>query len=380
MLKLRTPENVFKTTPSPAKPYVAPSEIPNGRYDEPDRAIGVGQKRNGDVNTNKSCGSDVDSGRESLSSTNAFLMEEDTMPEQHDQPKVKVVGELLKKDVKATDPSAALDTPSLNGGIDLSSLIIAKEIIIGGSAFTPKTDPKLSSKKKPSPNDAVRKKRLEPETKLKSPLVIKRTPPVEKSPSIPKDVAKSVPKKTPISRSNSKDSINTSITTNSVDKFAAKKKLTPKFSLDSKTKEIKKPEVVRNSIKTDTDRKKSSKPVPSSSLKTKLNLNKSRAKNDISVESLATYSYEFYNEAMQKKCNADENSIYKDFSSVFPTSLDSSPITSKGCTSCLPSFRRQQSNLPVIRCFISDYYEFMVGRGEVARLGMRKITTKNSFE
>ncbi|XP_065201687.1 unconventional myosin-XVIIIa isoform X3 [Planococcus citri] len=363
MLKFRTPENVFKSTPMSAKSFAMSPEITTngGGYDETDRAVVVvGQ--NGDVS--KSNGSDVDSGRESLSSTNAFLMEDDTM---HDPPKVKVVGELLKKDVKTgSDPATvSVESPSataLNGGIDLSSLIIAKEIIIGSSPFTPKTDPKLCPKKKPTPNDAVRKKRLNEHIDNKQKLtgvLIKRNIPVEKSPpSIPKDatvINKTVAKKSPITRSHSKDSMSSSptpATTLAGDKFAAKKKLMPKFSLDSKTKEFKKPDPVRNPItKTDSDRKKSSKPVPPmSSLKTKSNLNgksTTRARNDASLESITTYSYELYNESMQKRSNADftENSFYKDLSSVFPGTLDSSPIKSNGCTSCLPIFRRQ-SDVP----------------------------------
>lgn len=361
MLKLRTPENLtFKNTPtigdtkSEKKERYHVTKMLNGNamksIDETDCVV---VRRKGDANLSRNNCSEVDSGRESLSSTNAFLMEDDTTPGKADdeQPKVKVVGELLKKDVKSCDvPPAPIDGQVLKGCLDLRELIIAQDIVIGSPPFDQKSDSKSYLKKKPVVSDGVRKKRIQRvaehvDTKQKVVNVLtKKSAPVEKTPPpVAKD--SKIVKKFPISRSNSKDSVSGVVTPN--DK--SKKKLVPKLSLDSKTKEIKKVDLIRNTVKND-DRKKLSKPVPLSSPKVRTNINgrinRTKGDNQSSDVNPAAY-YEFYNAAIHRKCNADaaENSFYKDISQVFTPNVSAGE---EGCVSCLPICGLSNSNKQVI--------------------------------
>lgn len=385
MLKLQTVEKLtFKRSSSiignddkgkQEERYRSPKTIINEGFDEPDNrvtivkieATAVAATQNGDtININgKYNGNNVDSGRESMSSNNAAAL-----LEQDQQPKVKVVGELLKKDVQTSNdpnPIAPLE-PILNGGIDLSSLIIAKDIVIGSPTFGTgvKSDAaRMVPKKKPVPADSMgmRKKRIQRvsehvETKQKVVSLLNKknvTTSNEEKPTatISTEPAKTIVanKKLPMLRSNSKDSVNgvvtqtmaTSTSTMTGDK--SKKKLIAKLSLDSKTKEQvspvyqqKKPlDVLPNkngAMKVDNvDRKKLlnksgvtnySSPKIKANGNCKIGRNRSdeRATKNGDAEVNSVVYHELYNAAVNRKFNsdcADNSSFFKDISEIFPS-------------------------------------------------------------
>lgn len=287
MLKVQTTET-FKNKLSTGNGYLASDIV---KHDEPDHAIG----------------SDVESGRNSLTSTNTFIVENKIRSQsQYPSAKVKVVGELLKKDVKCAEVanSTPFIEPILNG-IDLSSLIIAKDMVIGGPPFS-----KIDSKCKKSTVDPNRKKRIQrvaehidAKQKMAGLSITKPSSIGEKTK--PKEI-KSVVRRPTVVRSNSKDSVNTF---NSIVPDKTKKKLAPKLSLDSKTKEVKKDSKANGKL----ELRKPLNPSPASSPKFK---NSDRKFSNVKH---TTYQ-ECYNTAMNRKCNSDwlDNSCYKDFSKLFP--------------------------------------------------------------
>lgn len=279
-----------------------------GVQDEPDRIVN----------------SDVDSGRESASST-MLLMEDEVLDQRNCSPSplpstVKVVGELLKKDVKCPQPTDSLNfDESLLNEINLSSLIIAKDLVIGGPPFT-STNQKL--KKKPMP-DVARKKRVQRvaehiENKQK---VMGALPPTKLSilaspvdRGKPKEV-KPLVRRSSVVRSNSKDSVNGIAP--SIDK---KKKLSPKLSLDSKAKDIKK--------ETKAELKKIPKMSSVTTVRNRINTGKPNRNTEDSKKANTAFkkSYEL---AVNRKENVGcgSTSLYKDLDEVFTSNVTDSSVT-----------------------------------------------------
>lgn len=283
-------------------------QLQPGVQDEPDRIVN----------------SDVDSGRESASST-MLLIEDAVLDQRNCSPSplpstVKVVGELLKKDVKCPQPTDSLnfDEPLLNE-INLSSLIIAKDLVIGGTPFT-STNQKL--KKKPMP-DIARKKRVQRvaehiENKQK---VVGAMPPTKLSilaspvdRGKPKEM-KPLVRRSSVVRSNSKDSVNGIAP--SADK---KKKLSPKLSLDSKAKDIKK--------ETKAELKKIPKMSSITTVRNRINAGKPNRNIEDSKEANIAFkkSYEL---AVNRKENVDcrSTALYKDLDEVFTSNITDTSIT-----------------------------------------------------
>jgi len=297
MIRLRTLETPFKSKLN-TKDNTA--YLTNG-HDEVDRGI-------------------VDSGHESMNSTSTTV--DDEVVEK--PATVKVVGELLKKDVQSvprTD-SVPFIEPMLNE-IDLSSLIIAKDLVIGGSPFV-KSDPK-SLKKKPTTTattpvpEAARKKRVQRAAEDSKQKAVGTPSSAKANASPAQAVEKSRPKEAkpsslvrqaPVTRCSSKDSINGGIV-NGTDK--TKKKLSPKLSLDSRAKDVKKDS---GGVKVQTKKPKSGLPSPGLKSRTPSTCN---GKAGPSAESTKETYKKFYECALNRKHSAQwaENSFYKDLDEMF---------------------------------------------------------------
>ncbi len=264
-------------------------------HDEPDRGVG----------------SDVDSGRESLSSTGGGVFCADEKDHVQPPSKVKVVGELLKKDVKSVQATNAVSPyvqPMVNG-IDLSSLIIAKDIIIGGSPFS-KTEPK--PKKASSPDE---RKRRPVDAKSKAAATGKSAATPAANVEKPKSKETKLPllRKQAVVRSSSKDSVCglPAPTSPLGGSERLKSKLSPKLSLDSKTKDAKR-EAKTNGR---SDAKKLTRSSPVSSLRVK--------NSDCRTNRGSATTYrQCHESAVNRKCNGLQNSYFKSLSEVFSTCSD----------------------------------------------------------